>query len=232
MNCQVLVSEGDNNDNDDEKGGLEILRLKRWKPQNHSSSLDESEDSEDSDRIEAMMETKKVIIKSLMGSCAQLISVNVELMDPSNTYGALKSAAITVQGPVTEVEHDTIHSASRREWHDCVRWGDIQVDVTFDDPNEPRNKLAILLTHMRRGRMQSLGGGHKNPGPTVRGPEPLVSGLVLFFFQKGSDGEPDVYKRVGTFREQHFGNVSPFNRFGQKRQPDFRRPEDRIITLV
>ena len=170
-----------------------------------------------------------IVVKPPFDPCTHLISLNVDLVDLSNPYGALRSAAITIKGPVTEVEHDATHSAHRREWQSCIRWGDNQIDVTFDDPSEPRRNLAILLTRMRRGRMHST--NRRRRGPMMRGPGPLLSGLVLVLFQQGPHGQPDVYKRVGAFREQYYADSQQSSRSGYKR-PEFQKPEDRVIIII
>lgn len=215
-----------NYENNDESEP-EILPLKRVTPENSKLSYWEMTEHPDDKKAR---EVRRAIEKQQFGPCARLISLNVELVDPSNPYGAMKSAIMTVQGPVTEVEHTTTYSERLREWQSSVRWGDNRIDVTFDDPNEPRRNLIVLLTHTHRGRTYP-GGTHRYPLHPTRGPGPLLSGLVLVLFQKGSNGEPDVYRRVGAFRGQYFGGSEHLGRNDYK-YPVFQRPEERVVIIV
>ena len=218
MDGAVSIDRDDDDDTEEEPK----MRVVKWeKLQKRSADLDESEDSEPAREI------KRVTEDLLVGSCAQLISVKIELVDASNPYGALKSAAITIKGPVTEVEYDATPNANRQKWQSCIRWGDNQVIVRLDDPSEPRRNLAIVLICIRRGRMYSE--SLRYAGPTVRGSGPLLSGLVLSLFQKGLHGNPDVYNRVGAFKGKYFRDSQKASRFDQ---PKFQRPGDRMIIVV
>jgi hypothetical protein len=167
-------------------------------------------------------------------SCAQLVGLDYQPTDPFNLYGALKSATMTIKGPVVEVEHyvSDLHVEHRMEPHGAVSLGEAEMDVHFDDEREPRQNLIILLT-----RIHTTKPDHTFFSPTQR----LLCGLVLAPVRNQSLGQIDVYRRVGAFERKDLRpkcglavdqGGSDYHEFIRKSKKEICDARERVITIV
>ena len=113
---------------------------------------------------------------------AEIVNLTYELADASNPYGELKSATITIKGPMTEVQFKQTDRGDyvipKRFYIGILPQG---IEVTYDYVGESRENLNILVT-------ESQGDN--------------ISGLVLKPVDKRRFKQPTVYRRVGAFREE------------------------------
>jgi hypothetical protein len=114
---------------------------------------------------------------------AQIVALDCKLTDPSNPYGALSSATITLEGWTIEVKIDWSVEDLRAS---VYRDKDV-IEVVLDDVDEPRKNLMILLTMM--GKLD----------PVHLGARRYVKGLVLAPVDNELFGPGRLFRRVGAF---------------------------------
>jgi hypothetical protein len=107
-----------------------------------------------------------------------------KLVDPVNPYGALVSAMIMLKGWVADVDF----VGSNERGIGTVLWGTREIKVTFDDVDEPRKDLVILL----------IARYADSAGFSTR----MTHGLVLAPVDHNLLGKANVYKRVGAFNNE------------------------------
>lgn len=116
---------------------------------------------------------------------AILLAVDYELADPSNQFGSLRSASLTLQGWLIGIEREGIY---RSEYG---YWGNHYAQVIYDD-YEARENLVIFLTHYYKLKRTIYVDGVR----TFSG-----SGLILEPVHVLERVDSGVYKRVGSFHD-------------------------------
>ena len=139
---------------------------------------------------------------------AQIMALDCKLADPANPYGALVSAMITLKGWVADVEVDLVSS-------EYVWRGPTRISVSFDDADEPRKDLVILLTGTRAKDNEVLSAD--------------TDGVVLVPVKKNLSDQVNWCKRVGAFRGQQVIGAFEGLEAPDKMYPPF---AERVVNII